>query len=353
MQKGWGRMPGVDLGIDLGTSQIVIYASGAGIVLREPTVIAVDRDDGHMIACGREAYEMLGRTPDSILAVRPIRKGVISDYDYAERMLKHFIRRVCAYKILKPRAAVCIPASVTEVEQRSVVDAATASGIRRVVLIEEAVAAALGAQLDISAARGSMVVDIGAGTTDVAVLSLKGMATSISAKVGGDDMDEAIVRYMRSAHNFVIGDLQAENIKRTIGCACTPRENTVIKARGRDAVTGLPRFHEVSSAQIHEAISEPLESIIAVIQKVLETTPPELAGDVMEQGIALTGGIAQLRDMDRLIEEKTGVRCYIPDDPESCAAKGTGKAMRYVGKMLSGIYDVGQFTYPLAESVEE
>ena len=346
-------MPGVDLGIDLGTSQIIIYASGTGIVLREPTVIAVDRDDGHIIACGREAHEMLGRTPDSILAIRPIRKGVISDYDYAEKMLKYFIRRVCDYKILKPRAAVCIPASVTEVEQWSVVDAATASGIRRVVLIEEAVAAALGAELDISAARGSMVVDIGAGTTDVAVLSLKGMATSVSAKVGGDDMDEAIVRYMRSAHNFVIGELQAENIKRTIGCACVPEEPVVIKARGRDAVTGLPRFHDVTSVQIHEAISEQLQAIISVIQKVLETTPPELAGDVMEQGIALTGGVALLRDMDRLIEEKTGVKCYIPDDPESCAAKGTGKAMRYVGKMLSGIYDIGQFTYPLAESVEE
>lgn len=344
-------MPGMDLGIDLGTSQVIIYVSGHGVVLREPSVIAVDREDGHMIACGREAYDMLGRTPDSILAVRPLSKGVISEYDYAEQMLRVFVRRVCAYKILKPRAAVSLPASVTEVEQRSVVEAVTAAGVRRVVLMEEAVAAAIGAGLDISVPRGSMVVDIGGGSTDVAVMSLKGMSTSVSTRVGGDDLDEAIVRYMHNRYGHVVGVLTAEQAKKTIGCAIPPQgEDPAMEIKGRDALSGLPRLQRVTASEIAEVLAEPLEPILATVQQVLETTPPELVGDVMADGITLTGGGVLLRGLPDLITRRTGVACRVAEDPEACVAVGTGKALKYVGVLSSGVYDIGQFTYALSDN---
>lgn len=341
-----------DLGIDLGTAQTVISAGGR-IVLREPSVIAVDRDDGHTIACGREAYAMLGRTPDSILAVRPLQKGVISDYDYAEQMLRTFVRRVCAYKILKPRAAISIPASVTEVEQRSVVEAANGAGIRRVVLMEEAVAAAVGAGLDVAAAHGSMVVDLGAGTTDVAILSLKGVATTISLRTGGDDLDDAILRYMRLRYNLIIGPLTAEEVKKRIGCAIELDPVLTMAVPGRDAVSGLPRTQTVDSTEIGEAMAEPVIEIVTTIQKALETAPPELVGDVLADGITLTGGLANLRGIGERITRQTGVPCRVAEEPEDCVAKGTDKAIRYVGILSAGIYDIGQFTYPLADSISD
>ena len=344
-------MPGMDLGIDLGTSQVVIYASGKGVVLKEPAVIAVDSRDGHIVACGQEAYDMLGRTPDSITAVRPLAKGVIADYDYAERMLRYFVRKVCAYKILKPRAAVSVPASVTEVEQRSVVEAVSAAGVRRVVLIEEAVAAAIGAGLDVSAARGSMAVNIGGGTTDVAVLSLKGISTSSSLRVGGDDMDAAIVRYLRTKYNLIIGARMAESIKKAIGAAIPPEDNPTMQAKGRDALTGLPAVRPVTAWEIGEALSEPLMEMLSGVQRVLETTPPELAGDVMEHGMVLTGGGAKLAGLARFIQTNTGVSCRVAEQPDECVAVGTGKALKFAKLLSAGVYDVDQFSYHLSETL--
>ncbi len=345
-------MPGMDLGIDLGTSQTVICIPGRGIVLREPSVIAVDSGDGHIVACGREAYEMLGRTPDSIQAIRPLDKGVIADYDYAELLCHTFVRRVCAFKVFKPRAAVSLPASVTEVEQRSVVEAVTASGVRKVILMEEAVAAAIGAGLDVSAPRGSMVVDIGAGTTDIAVMSLQGIAVSASIRRGGNDMDEAIVRHMRNQHNLVIGPLTAEHIKNTVGSAVDTYEDSM-EVRGRDAATGLPAVIAVDAGEIREAIGEALEEIVAAVQRTLETTSPELAGDVMNDGITLSGGVARLRGIDVLLATRTGVDCRVAAHPEDCVALGTAKALKYVGVITSGVYDIGQFTYQLTDSMNQ
>lgn len=344
-------MPGMDLGIDLGTSQVVIYVEGKGIVLHEPSIMALDSRDDHIIACGKEAYDMQGRNPDSIKVIRPLSKGVISDYDYAEQMLRYFVRKVCAFKVFKPRAAVSLPASVTEVEQRSVVEAITASGVRKVVLMEDAVAAAIGAGLDIAAPRGSMVVDIGAGTTDIAVMSLKGIASSTSVRVGGNDMDEAIVRYIHNHYNLAIGLLTAEVVKKLIGSADGSEDETVYHVRGRDATTGLPAVRDICGADIREAIADMLQEILAAVQNVLENTPPELVGDILYSGITMTGGGSLLKGMDRLIAEKTRVECHVAENPETCVARGTGKALKYVGVISSGVYDIGQFTYRLTDSM--
>ena len=259
------------------------------------------------------------------------------------------VGKICAYKVLKPRAAVSVPAAVTEVEQRSVVEAVTAANVRRVILMEEAVAAAIGAGLDVAAARGCMAADLGAGTVDVAVMTLRGVASSISAKVGGDDMDDAIIRYMRNKYNHVIGILTAEQVKKTIGCALPGGVGNTMDVPGRDAVTGLPSVCRVTSEDIHEAIAEPLGEIVGVIQQVLENTPPELAGDVMTGGIVLTGGLSQMSGMADLIAKRTGVACRVAENPEDCVAKGLGKAMKYADVMRSGVYDISQFSYRLAD----
>lgn len=344
-------MLGMDLGIDLGTSQVVIYATGRGVVLKEPAVLAVDEKSGRLIACGKEAYDMQGRNPESIVVVRPLRKGVIADYEYAEMMLRFFVGKVCAYKILKPRAAVSVPAAVTEVEQRSVLEAVSAANVRRVMLVEEAVAAAVGAGLDVAAPRGCMAADLGAGTTDVAVMSLKGIATSVSAKVGGDDMDEAIVRYIRSKYNHIIGLLTAEKVKKSLGRAIMGEDNPTISVPGRDAVTGLPRTRQVFAADVYEAIEEPLKEIVSVMQRVLENTPPELAGDVMAGGIVLSGGLSQLNGMAELIERSTGVSCRVADNPENCVAIGLWEAIKYIGDVDTGVYDISRFAYRMSDAV--
>ncbi len=344
-------MPGLDLGIDMGTSQVIIALPGRGVVLKEPSVIAVDKADGHIIACGSEAYDMLGRTPDSILAVRPLSKGVISDYDYAERMMRYFVRKVCAFKMIKPRAAVSLPASVTEVEQRSAVEAVTASGIRKVVLIDEAVAAALGAGLDLSQPKGNMVVDIGAGTTDIAVMSLKGISHSTSVRIGGEDMDEAIIRYMRNQHNLVIGPLTAEQVKKKIGLAAVSQDPPRMKVRGRNAATGLPAIREIDGNEVADAIRETMEEILRAVQEVLESTPPELAGDVLSSGIVMTGGVSQLTGLTDRLAAYTGVECRLAEDPETCVARGTGMALKYAASLSAGVYDIGQFSYRLSDSM--
>ncbi|MCI8553672.1 MAG: rod shape-determining protein [Clostridiales bacterium] len=338
------------MGIDLGTCQVAIAVAGRGVVLREPSVIAVDRDTDKMIACGREAGEMLGKEPDSIRVIRPMTKGVISDYHYAERMLQHFVRRVCAYKILKPRASVCVPASVTEVEQRAVIEAALASGARSAVLIEEAVAAAIGAGLDVAAPRGCMIADLGGGTTDAAVLSLKGMASSLSVRVGGDDFDEAIVRYMHNRYNHVIGLPTAEMIKKTIGDAMPDAENNPeLPVRGRDAVSGLPQVVKTTAMDIREAIHDPLEEIMSVLQRVLESTPPELVGDIYSNGLLLSGGLSQMKGMVRLAAQRTGVACRLAEHPEDCVALGTEKALKYVDILSTGVYDISRLSYRLSD----
>ena len=343
-------MPGISLGIDLGTSNVTICVPSKGVVLREPSVIAVDSQNDKMIACGQEAFEMLGRTPDSIRAIRPLYKGVISEYDYAEQMLRTFVRKVCAYKIIKPRVAVSIPSNVTGVEQRSVVEAVLAAGTRHVVLIEEPVAAALGVGISIDQPYGSMMVNVGAGTTDIAVLSLKGIAASQSIRLGGDDIDAAIVRYIHNHLNHIIGLQTAEQIKIKIGVAFAGDKDKTISVKGRNAVSGLPCLQQVSAAQISEAISEPVNVIMSAIQRVLESTPPELAGDIMTTGITLTGGGVLLGGLSEAISNFTGVDCRIADNPLDCVAVGTGKMLKRSSAVYSGVYNIGQFSYPLSDS---
>ncbi|MEG2199894.1 MAG: rod shape-determining protein [Anaerovorax sp.] len=317
-----------EVGIDLGTANVLVYIKGKGVVLNEPSVVAINRDTNEILAVGEEARQMLGRTPANIVAVRPLRDGVISDYDITERMLKHFIRKTCGGgKFFKPRIMVCVPSGVTEVEKRAVREAATQAGGKSVFLMEEPIAAAIGAGLDISKPDGSMVIDIGGGTTDIAVISLGGIVTSTSVKVAGDKFDEAIIKYMRKEHKLYIGERTAEEMKMNIGTAY-PREETISQqCTGRDLVSGLPKTIEVTSKEMLEALSEPLQIISEATHGVLERTPPELAADISSSGIIITGGGALLHGIDEMIQERTGMNVIIAEDPKSCVAVGTGKAL--------------------------
>ena len=318
-----------EVGIDLGTANVLVYIKGKGIVLNEPSVVAINNDTDEILAVGEEARQMLGRTPANIVAVRPLRDGVISDYDITERMLKYFIRKTCgAGRLFKPKIMVCVPSGVTEVEKRAVKEAATQAGGKDVYLMEEPVAAAIGAGIDISRPDGVMVIDIGGGTTDIAVISLGGIVASTSVKMAGDKFDEAIIKYMRKAHKLYIGERTAEELKLTIGTAY-PREETVSKeCRGRDLVTGLPKSVDVTSEEMMDALEEPLYAITEAVHNVLERTPPELAtqnwGLPSEQ---ITGGGALLYGIDKRIEERTGIKVIVAEDPKSCVAIGTGKAL--------------------------
>lgn len=320
-----------EVGIDLGTANVLVYIKGKGVVLDEPSVVAINRDTNDILAVGEEARQMLGRTPSNIIAVRPLRDGVISDYDVTERMLKYFIRKTCGNsRFFKPRIMVCVPSGVTEVEKRAVREAATQAGGKAVYLMEEPVAAAIGAGLDISKPDGVMIIDIGGGTTDVAVISLGGIVTSTSVKVAGDKFDESIIKYMRKEHKLYIGERTAEEMKMTIGTAY-PREEVVVKeCRGRDLVTGLPKSIEITSKEMMEALEEPLQVICEVAHGVLERTPPELSADISNGGIVLTGGGALLHGIDKRIEEHTGIKVRIAEDPKSCVAVGTGKALNSI-----------------------
>jgi len=317
-----------EVGIDLGTANVLVYIKGKGIVLEEPSVVAINRDTNEIVAVGEEARQMLGRTPSNIVAVRPLRDGVISDYDVTERMLKYFIRRTCGSgRFFKPRIMVCVPSGVTEVEKRAVKEAAIQAGGKSVYLMEEPVAAAIGAGLDITQPNGIMIIDIGGGTTDVAVIALGGIVTSNSVKNAGDKFDEAIIKYMRKEHKLYIGERTAEEMKITIGTAY-PREQIVVKeCRGRDLVTGLPKSIEITSKQMMEALEEPLQAICETVHGVLERTPPELAADISNRGIVLTGGGALLHGIDKRIAERTGIPVIIAENPKSCVAIGTGKAL--------------------------
>ena len=301
---------GQDIGIDLGTATVIAYAKGKGIVLREPSVVAVDSNTGDVLAVGKEARRMLGRTPGNIVATRPLRDGVISNYTVTEKMLKYFINRVCGRFIFAPRIMICIPSQVTEVEKKAVIDAASQAGARKVYLIEEPIAAAIGAGIDIAKPCGNMVVDIGGGTTDIAVISLGGSVVSSSLKVAGDKFDEAIVKYIKRKYNVMIGERTAEDLKINIGCVYPKIQDMEMDIRGRDLMTGLPRTITVDA-----------------VHSVLERTPPELAADISDKGIYMTGGGCLIDGLDKLLQEKTGINVMIAQDAISCVALGTGKAL--------------------------
>ncbi len=325
-----------EVGIDLGTANVLVYIKGKGIVLNEPSVVAINKDTDEILAVGEEARQMLGRTPANIVAVRPLRDGVISDYDITERMLKHFIRKTCGSgRFFKPKIMVCVPSGVTEVEKRAVREAATQAGGKDVYLMEEPVAAAIGAGIDISKPDGVMVIDIGGGTTDIAVISLGGIVASTSVKIAGDKFDEAIIKYMRKEHKLYIGERTAEELKLTIGTAF-PRDEVVTKeCRGRDLVTGLPKSVEVSSDEMMDALEEPLHAICEAVHNVLEITPPELAADISNSGIIITGGGALLCGIDKRIEDRTAIKVVVAEDPKSCVAVGTGKSLDILEKLES------------------
>ena len=320
-----------DIGIDLGTASILVYIKGKGVVLKEPSVVALDRETNKVITFGEEARLMIGRTPGNIVAVRPLRKGVISDYTVTEKMLKYFINKAVGKRTLrKPRIAVCIPSGATEVERKAVEDATYQAGAREVCIIEEPVAAAIGAGIDISKACGNMIVDIGGGTSDIAVISLGGAVVSTSVKIAGDDFDEAIVRYMRKKHNLLIGERTAEDIKIKIGTCYPLPEPMTLDVRGRNLVTGLPKTVTVSSEETEEALREATMQIVDAVHSVLEKTPPELAADVADRGIVLTGGGALLRGLEELIESHTGINTMTAEDPMTCVAIGTGKYVEFL-----------------------
>ncbi|MCL6476594.1 MAG: rod shape-determining protein [Firmicutes bacterium] len=317
-----------ELGIDLGTANIVVYLRGKGIVLREPSVVAISTKNKKVLAIGEEARLMLGRTPGHIVAIRPMSDGVIADYTTTEKMLEHLIAKVCGRRrFLKPRVLVCVPSGVTNVERRAVIQAAREAGAGEAYTIEEPMAAAIGAGLPISMPGGNMVVDIGGGTTDVAVISLEGIVISRSVRVGGNKMDEVIMRYIRSQYNLMIGDRTAEEIKIKVGSAYPLEKELEMEVRGRDLIAGLPKTIRVTSEEIREALQEPVNAIVERVRSVLEETPPELAADIIERGITLTGGGALLRGIDKLLESVTNIRVQVADDPLSCVAIGTGRAL--------------------------
>lgn len=325
-------MASTDIGIDLGTASVLVYVKGKGVVLNEPSVVAFDRDTNKIKEIGEDARLMLGRTPGNIVAVRPLRQGVISDYTVTEKMIKYFIQKAVGKSFFgrKPRIAVCVPSGATEVEKKAVEDATYQAGAREVSIIEEPIAAAIGAGIDIAKPCGNMIVDIGGGTTDIAVISLGGTVVSTSIKIAGDDFDEAIVRFMRKKHNLLIGERTAEAIKINIGTVYKRPENTTMDVRGRNLVTGLPKTITVSSEETEEALREAGAQIVEAVHSVLERTPPELAADISDRGIVLTGGGSLLQGLEELIEEKTGINTMTADDPLTAVAIGTGRFVEFL-----------------------
>jgi len=320
-----------DMGIDLGTANTLVHVKGKGIVLREPSVVAIQRDTGEVLAVGEEAKQMIGRTPGNIVAVRPLKDGVIADFDVTQAMLKYFIRKSMDTKsFIRPRVVVGVPSGVTEVEKRAVIDATIQAGAREAYLIEEPMAAAIGAGLPVHEPTGNMVVDIGGGTTEVAVISLGGIVTSRSIRIGGDEMDEAIVQYIKRTYNLMIGERTAEEVKITIGAAIAPEIDESMDIRGRDLVTGLPKTLTIRAREVQQALSEPVSGIIEAVKVTLEKTPPELASDIMDRGIVMTGGGSLLRGLDLLLSKETGMPVHIAEDALSCVGIGTGRALESI-----------------------
>ena len=325
-------MFGKRIGVDLGTANVLVYVKGRGIVINEPAVVAVAQRDNSIVAVGREARDMLGRTPGAIQVIRPMREGVIADYVTTEAMLRYFISKVVGrFSFVRPEVMICVPAGVTGVEQRAVQDAAEAAGARRPAhLIPEPLAAAIGARIPVNVPHGHMIVDIGGGRTEAAVISMYGIVVSESVRVAGDRLDDAIAGYVKRRHNLVVGDRTAEELKIAIGSALPLDEEMTYQVRGRDQITGLPRTITVSSSDVTNAIQDSLGSILGAIRSVLERTPPELASDVVDRGIVISGGTAMLRNLDRLITEEIGIPCYVADSPMECVALGAGLALDHL-----------------------
>ena len=332
-----------DIGIDLGTASVLVYVKGKGVVLNEPSVVAIDKNTGKLLKVGAEAQAMLGRTPGNIVAIRPLREGVISDYDMTERMLREFLHKVVGgFQLFKPRVIICVPSGITEVEERAVVDAGLQSGASHVYLIEEPVAAAIGAGIDITKPEGHMVVDIGGGTSDIAVISLKGVVESASIKVAGDQFNEAVVKYMRRKHNLLVGERTAEEMKKQIGCVFPKDEEETMDVKGRCLLTGLPKVVTVSSTEMMDAFEEPVERIMEAIHSVLERTPPELVADVSTNGIIMTGGGSLVYGFDKLVTARTGIHTTVADDAISCVVLGTGKSLDSLNAMQDGTMNLSR-----------
>ena len=327
---------GRDIGIDLGTATVAVAVRGKGIVTREPSVVAMDKNTGRLLKVGAAAQRMLGRTPGNIVAIHPLQGGVISDFDMTERMVRELLRKVTSFSLLKPRVVVSVPSGITEVEERAVIDAGIRAGARKVYLMESPVAAAMGAGVDISKAEGHMVVDVGAGTTDIAVVSLSGVVQSESIKTAGDAFDEAIIKYIRKKHNLLVGKTTAEELKKSIGCVFPKPDEMSVEVKGRCLMTGLPRMVSVSSTEMIDAFDEVSEQILEAIHRVLENTQPELVADISENGIVITGGGALLWGFDRLIESSTSIRTRIADDADMCVAYGLNKALDMINDMQEG-----------------
>lgn len=328
----WSLFGGHDMGIDLGTANTLVHVKGRGIVLREPSVVAIKSDTGDVLAVGEEAKKMIGRTPGNVVAIRPMKDGVIADFDVTQAMLKYFIRKAMNSKsFARPRVVVGVPSGVTEVEKRAVIDAAQQAGAREAYLIEEPMAAAIGAGLPVEEATGNMVVDIGGGTTEIAVISLGGIVTSRSIRIGGDEMDSSIVQYIKRMYNLLIGERTAEEIKISIGTAIvTPETDRSMDIRGRDLVTGLPKTLTIQAREIREALNEPIYKIVDAVKGTLERTPPELAADIMDHGIMMAGGGALLTNLDKLISNETNMPVLVADDALSCVGEGTGRSLENI-----------------------
>ena len=331
-----------DIGIDLGTASVLVYVKGKGVVLNEPSVVAMDKTTGKLLKVGTDAQAMLCRTPGNIIAIRPLREGVISDYDMTERMLKEFIHKVAGFSFFKPRVIICVPSGITEVEERAVIDAGIQAGARKVYLIEEPVAAAIGAGIDITQPDGHMVVDIGGGTADIAVISLSGVVESASIKIAGDQLNEAVVKYMRRKHNLLVGERTAEEMKKQIGCVFPKDEEETMDVKGRCLLTGLPKVVTVSSTEMMDAFEEPVERIMEAIHSVLERTPPELVADVSTNGIIMTGGGSLVYGFDKLVSARTGIHTTVAEDAISCVVLGTGKSLDSLNSMQDGTMNLSR-----------
>ena len=333
---------GSDIGIDLGTATVLVYVKGKGIVLREPSIVAIDTRTNCIIKVGREALSMQGRTPDYIKTVRPLKNGVISQYDVTLRMLQHFIRKACGNMILKPRVMICVPTGISEVEERAVIDAAVEAGAKQTRLIEEPIAAAMGAGLDIYEPYGNMIVDIGGGTTDIAVISLGGVVVSESIKTAGDKFDDAIVDYVRRRYHMLIGETTAEQVKIRIGCLDDRMPKKTIDIKGRCLRTNLPKVITLSSAEMIEALIEPISEVLDAVRFVIERTPPELIGDIMKSGIVMTGGGSRIPGFAKMIYEVTGIKTRVADDATSCVVKGTGMALEDQDERPEGMLNLAE-----------
>ena len=331
-----------DIGIDLGTASVLIYIKGQGIVLNEPSVVAMDKNTGKLLKVGADAQAMLGRTPGNIVAIRPLRDGVISDYDMTERMLKEFIHKVNGFQLFKPRVIICVPSGITEVEERAVIDAGIQAGARSVYLIEEPVAAAIGAGIDIAKPDGHLIIDIGGGTTDIAVISLSGVVESASIKVAGDMFNEAVVKYIRRKHNVLIGERTAEELKIQIGCVYPQEEEQTVEVKGRCLMTGLPKVFSVSSSEMIEAFEEPAERILEAVHSVLERTPPELVADISTNGIVMTGGGSLVAGFAELVSSRTGIATTVAENAIQCVAMGTGQSLEMIASMQDGTMNLSR-----------